>query len=262
MHAHDNSHFDARSPVGRHWLVHGVGFTVCDRDGRRLGVVEHVDVHPLEQRAERVLVRRRYLVRGPRYLVLDPRSVESVLPRSRVFLLPAAAKVTQPAPLAATRDRLGRAARSTGATVRSLGLAVRPVLAELDRRLAVAVGGASRLSRSAATATAEAAVAVAERVRRGAPRVAAWLSARARDIARGTMTVLHLLGAFLRFVARVLADLAVLAAVAVVAAWRSAAAAHASRQRTLADRKSDADAPLARETRAGTSTPSGRRSRH
>ena len=230
-----------------------------------------MDFHPFEQRAERVLVRRRRLVSGSRYLVLDPRAIESVLPRAQVFLVPAVARGSQPAPHAAATELLGRVATFIGAAVRSLGQASRPVLAALDRRLAAAVGLALRLSRRGVTAVAEAAIGMARLVRREAPRVAALLSARARETARVTVTALHLLGAFLRCVARLLADLIVLAAVLVVAAWRTAAAARASQPRALGKQRRstppdarelrDANAPLARDASIRTSTTSTPRSR-
>ncbi|MDQ3993052.1 MAG: hypothetical protein M3229_05275, partial [Actinomycetota bacterium] len=55
--------FDASSPVGRYWLMHGIGFTVRSSTGRTLGIVDEVLYDSVRQRAQRVTLRRRRLGR-------------------------------------------------------------------------------------------------------------------------------------------------------------------------------------------------------
>jgi hypothetical protein len=259
MRASDDPHFDASGPVGRYWLANGLDFSVCDGDGRRLGVVAHVVVDRRRQCAERLIVRRRGLVRRPRYVALDPRAVASVLPDSQLFLLSPAQERVTPASRATRAPRVRELAVSAGAAVRAFGRASRPVVVALDRRIAAAADSTLRASRRGANAGADAAVRAAGRTRREAPRLGAWLSARAHEAWHVTLAVLRLLATFARNVARMLADLVVLAAMGAVAAWRRAVVlAHEQRapsgQRPIElpepdapDWGRDADAPLARE---------------
>lgn len=266
--------FDASSPVGRHWLVHGVGFTVCDHTGRKLGVVEDVVVDPELHCASRVLVRRRGLVRRPRYVTVDPGVVESVFPGSQVFLVAAAERSTAPTVAATAKKRALRTAVSARAAVRELARVSRPVAGKIDRGLAAGVGVTARSSRRAANAVAVTAVRAAglsrraasttaaaggrgaARTRREAPRLEAWLSARAHEAGRSTLRVLRSLGVAVRKAARTLADLTVTAALLAVAASRRAAA-WATQPRNppqqsdpeATEWRRDADAPLVRDTR-------------
>jgi hypothetical protein len=265
MHAPDDYPFDAGGPVGRYWLVHGVGFTVYRADGRRLGVVEDVVVDPVRQHAERLIVRRRRALFRRRKATFPASAVEAVAPGSQRFLV-ASARGASAAPAA-------RAIRGAGAA--ALGFAH-----ELLRRLAGGLVVAGRLARRGASAGTRAVVAAAGRARREAPRLESWLSARAQATGRATATFLRFLGrsafaaaARLRaaalIAARVLGDLAVLTAVLAAAAWRRAAAR--STHRTPLPREhgpaaadpvasesgSDADAPLSRETSSEVRAPAG-----
>ena len=274
MRASDDSHFDASGPVGRYWLSNGVGFTVCGGDGRRLGVVAHVVVDRRRQDAERLIVRRRGLVRRPRYVAIDPRSVESVLPDVRLFLVPAPERRMSPATRSTAKAPVGKVAVSVRATIQALGRALRPLVRELDRALAAAAESTLQASRRGASAGAEAAVRFAARTRRDAPRLAAWLSARARETGEALLRLLRFLDASARSSARVLGDLAVLAALGAAAVWRRAAAALAQQARKppeesapelpgpdVSERRRDADAPLARERNGGTASPPSQRPR-
>jgi hypothetical protein len=259
MRASDDSHFDASGPVGRYWLANGLDFSVCDGDGRRLGVVAHVVVDRRRQSAERLIVRRRGLVRRPRYVALDPRAVASVLPDARLFLLAPAQERVTPASRATPAPRVRELAVSAGSASRAFGRASRPVVVALDRRIAAAAHSAVGASRRGANAGAAAAARAAGHTRREAPRLAAWLSARAHEARRVTGSALDLLATFARNVARVLADLVVLAAMGAVATWRRAVVA-AQQHRAPSEQRPvelpepdapewrrDADAPLARE---------------
>ena len=211
MRASHDFRFDASSPVGQHWLVHGVGFTVCESGGERLGVVEDIDVDPLQHRAARVLVRRRGLFPRPRYVAIDSSAVESVLPGPRLFFVAAAEKGVSPAPHPTVTERVRGVARTS-----------RPPLAELDRRLAAAVTALLRVSRRGANAGAETAVSAAGRARRETPKLAAQLSAGALEAARAAVEVLRFLAAGALTATRLLADLVVVAAVLVASASRRA----------------------------------------
>jgi hypothetical protein len=254
MRASDDSHFDASGPVGRYWLANGLDFAVCDGEGRKLGVVAHVVVDRRRQSAERLIVRRRGLVRRPRYVALDPRAVASVFPDSQLFLLSAAKERVTPASRGTTAPRAREVAVSAGSAVRGFGRASRPVVVALDRRIAAATHSTLRASRRGANAGADAAARAAGGARREAPRLAAWLSARAHEARGVTVSALKA-----RSAARVLADLVVLAAMGVVATWRRAVQA-AQEQRASSEQRPhelpepdapewrrDADAPLARE---------------
>lgn len=230
--------FDADSPVGRYWLVHGVGFTVCRADGRQLGVVERLVVDPVLQRAERVIIRRRGVLRRPR-TTLDASAVEAVAPASQRFLVASAPKVSP----------VGRAVRGAGAAALALTTA-------LLRRVAAGLVAVRRLSGRGARAGARAGVAATGRARREAPRIAAWLSARAAGAWRATLPRVE---AAARVAARMLAAVIVLAAVVTAAAWRRAAAlansptmppdegAPSAQEPDAPGWPSDADAPLGRE---------------
>jgi hypothetical protein len=244
----DDYEFDADGPVGRYWLVHGEGFTVYRADGRQLGVVEHVVVDPVVQRAEQVIVRRRGRVVRRRRTTVAAGAFEAVSPGSQRFLLESA-----PGGAAAPSRAVGRGIRR-GAAASSLAAG------QLLRRLAAGL------------------VAAAGRARREAPRLGSWLSSRARATGRVTLAVLRFLGraagaaarrigAAARVAARVLGELAVLAAVIAAGAWRRAAERSARRTRPRDEgapgsddpaapyRPSDADAPLGRETGDETPTP-------
>jgi hypothetical protein len=244
----DDYEFDADGPVGQYWLVHGVGFTVYRADGQRLGVVEHVVVDPVGQRAEQVFVRRRGRFVRRRRMTIDAGAFDAVSPASQRFLVESA-----PSDAAAPSRTGGRAIRRRAAASSLLA-------GQLLRRLAAGL------------------VAAAGRARRAAPRLGSWLSARARTTGRVTLAVLRFLGraagaaarrlgAAARVAARVLGELAVLAAVIAAGAWRRAAARWASRTRPRDEGApasddpaapqwpSDADAPLGRETDGETPTP-------
>ena len=274
MRASDDSHFDARSPVGRYWLANGVDFTVCDGDGRRIGVVVHVVVGR-RQGAERLIVRRRGLVRRPRYVALKPQSVGVVLPDAQLFVVPAAGAASS---VAASRTPASARVRGVAASARAaLAALVRvslPVVLAFDRRLAAAAEDTLRLVRRAARAAAATAVSTAAATSREAPKLDAWLSSRAQENRRVTRAELRRLGvAALGFI-RLLGDLVVVAAVGAAAAWRRAEAALAERRTAPpetpsesppelpephpAEWRRDTDAPLARERRQARS---GRRTR-
>ena len=259
MRASDDPHFDASGPVGRYWLTNGVGFTVCGDDGRTLGVVAHVVVDR-RQAVERLIVRRRGLLRRPRYVAIDPRAVESVLPESQLFLVPPAETRTVPASRAAPAPRLRPAAAAVGAGISAFGRALAPAVAALDRGLASAAEATLRGSRRAAAAAAAATARADARLRAETPKLVAWLSARLHEAGRGSVRVLRAVDRSLSSFARVLGDLAVLAAVGAVALWRRAEGAVAQQpaaQRRAPERhdldapewRRDADAPLARERR-------------
>jgi hypothetical protein len=267
MRVPDDHQFDASSPVGRYWLVHGVGFTVCRDDGRELGVVEDVVVDQLRQRAEHVIVRRHGLVVRRRE-VMDPGVVDAVVPASQLFL------VESQATPAVGRPRVPRAA--AGRAVWRGAAAARPVLGGLLRRLAAALVVVGQRLRRAGIAGVAATSRAARRARREAPRLESWLSARSRTAWRATRTAFRFLGrsgrtaalqlaAFARIAAHVLKELAVLTAVLAVAAWRRAAAALAERRHAPPAvgptdvEDSDADAPLGRETSGEPPPPAERR---
>lgn len=256
--------------MGRHWLIHGVGFTVRDPEGRRLGVVADVLVDPLRNRAERVLVRRPGLFRRPGHITIEARTIESVLPGARLFLVASTAEAAAPAAPPPTKRavRIGASAQARG---RELARGARPLAGTLDRRLAAVVAVALQFSGRAASAGAAATVRAGGWARRESPRLAAWLRAGAQATGRVVLTLIRVLARAGLGGARMLADLAVLVAVAAVAAWRGAAA-RAQQARIPLDQdptepdavttqwRSDVDAPLARDTRSGASMrPTGRR---
>lgn len=272
MRAYDDSHFDASGPVGQYWLTNGVGFIVCHADGRKLGAVVHVVVDRRRQVAERLIVRRAGLLRRPRYVAIDPRAVESVSPDSRLFTVPAAQDATPATPRPA-----GPRVRASAASARTTALAAArasgPVLAAVDRRLAVSVGAALRISRRGAKTVAHAAVRASQRARRDAPRLEAWLAARASEARSLGSTFVRFLGRAAGSTGRLLGELGVLAAVLVVTAWRRTAARWqqpggeprapgleppAAEPREW---RRDADAPMARERRGESSRRSDRRAR-
>jgi hypothetical protein len=266
MRVSDDFRFDASSPVGRYWLVHGVGFTVCRADGRQVGVVEQVVVDPDGQYAEHVIVRREGLFVRRRRVTLDAGAFEAVSPASQQFLVePASSGASAasravgalrvrevPAFARAALRALAQAALPVGRAIRRAGAASAALVGELLRRLAGGLIVAGRLSWHGASAGAHAAVVAAGRARREAPRLESWLAARSRTAARrlGDATVIA---------ARVLGGLSVLAAVLVAAAWRRAAALSTRRATPPHDGApeaddpgttqwpSDADAPLGRE---------------
>jgi hypothetical protein len=135
------------------------------------------------------------------------------------------------------------------------------VVCALDRRIAAAAEGTLRVSRRGAGTTADAAARAKGAVRRDAPRVAAWLLARAREAGRATLALLRFAGRSARSLARVLGDVAVLAAVGAAALWRRAEAALAESRTAppepapeppdveAPEWRRDADVPLARERR-------------
>ncbi len=283
MRASDDSHFDAHGPVGLYWLVNGQDFTVCDADGRRIGVVVHVVVDRRRQTAERLIVRRRGLVPRPRYVALDPRAVELVDPDARLFRVPGADTGAVPASRSPASARGREAAVSLRVALAAAARGLSPFVRALDRRLAAVAEATLRLSRRAASVGADAGVGTSAAIRREAPRLAAWLSAKAREAGRVALTVLRRLGVAVHSFARLLGDLSVLAAVAAVAAWRRAEAAVAQ-QRTAPPEappaapskepskapprlpdphppewRRDADAPLDRERRSARSARRTRR---
>ena len=269
MRVPDDHQFDASSPVGRYWLVHGVGFAVCRNDGHELGVVEDVVVDALSQRAELVIVRRHGLVVRRRE-ELDPGVVEAVVPASQLFLVRSEASPAVDTPQA---PRV-----APGAAIRRGVDVTRPVVAEVARRLAAVLVVVARHAQRAAILSAAATRRAAGRARREAPRLESWLAARSRTTWRATLTALRFLdrsaraaalhlAAFARVAWRALRELAVLAAVLAVATWRRATAAQAARRPTETDAaedetdegETDADAPLGRETSEAPAPPIERR---
>jgi hypothetical protein len=251
MRASDDSHFDARSPVGRYWLANGLDFTVCDGDGRRIGVVVHVVVDRRRQSADRLIVRRRGLVRRPRYVALDPGSVGLVLPDTQLFVVPAVGKVR---PVAASRKpaaaRVRGAAASGRGAVAAAGRVSLPVVLAFDRRLAGAAETTRRQARRAVGSGADAAARTGVAVRREAPRLDAWLAARAHENSVVTRTELRRLGVAVGGFVRFVGDLAVLAAVGAAAAVRRAQAALAERRAASLGSTPDPTSETTRETAA------------
>ena len=158
-----------------------------------------------------------------------------------------------------------------------------PVVLAFDRRLAAAAEAARRLAGRVVSAGADLAASTSATTRREAPRLDAWLTARAHENRRVTATEFRRLGVATQQFARLLGDLVVLAGVGVAAAWRRAEAARAERRTTVSrearreapgeapakappklpdphppEWRRDADAPLARERRQARS---GRRAR-
>lgn len=277
----DGERFDASSPVGRYWLMHGVGFTVRRADGHAIGVVDEVHYDSVRQRAQRVMVRRRRLGGLRRRRTLLPSLVETVVPESKLFIVgTAAGEVRMPGRRRARAHEF--AARAAAALARAVA-AARPLASWSRRHGAAALAFAGRSARRGARGAASASAAAAARTRRDAPRLGAWLEARARTSGRVTASALRALGGATRVAssrlaaatrvaardvavgarvtARVLGELAVLAAVLVSDAWKRAAA-HTTASRTPlpeapqqpvepeAEPQSDLDAPLAREATA------------
>jgi hypothetical protein len=259
----DGERFDARSPVGRYWLLHGVGFTVKGPDGRTLGVVDDVLSDSVRQRAQRVTLRRPGLGRLLGRTTLLPSVVETVVPESKLFIVGAAqSAVRVPARRAKRRreviTRVRAALTWVAAALARAGAALRPAASWSRRHSAAALGLAADRARRGAHASARASAAAAARTRREAPRLAAWLAARSRSSSRATARSLRFLGAatrvatartaagtrvaaartaagtrvasshlaaWARTTARALGDLTVLVAVFVSDTWRKAAAA-------------------------------------
>jgi hypothetical protein len=281
----DGERFDARSPVGRYWLLHGVGFTVKGPDGRTLGVVDHVLSDSVRQRAQRVTLRRPGLGRLLGRTTLLPSVVETVVPESRLFIVgdtggearvPARRRERPGEVLTRVRAALARA----GAAVARAGVALAAAASWSRQHGAVALGLAARGARRGAQAGARASSTAAARTRREAPRLAAWLAARSRSsryaterslrsfgaatrvaaarAAAGSRVASTHLAAWARTAARTLGDLTVLAAVFVSDTWRKAATAQSSApeedtQETVRpelEPQSDLDAPLARDETA------------
>ena len=294
MRVPDDPQFEASSPVGRYWLVNGAGFTVCRADGRRLGLVEEVLVDSTGRTVEYVALRRRGLAAWRGRLELDPGAVGVVIPSARLFLVRPASLAPLRSPIGRGRvllalvraglQTLARAAVVVTAGAGRLAAAARPLGLELSRRSLAAAGAGGRLSRRGAAAGAAAAARTAALTRREAPRLAAWLSLHGRSGARRTHAGLHVLAGAGRATAtrlavaasaaaRALGDAAVVAAVFVVAAWRRVAASARPGASSsgvdvggpkrpepeAADWRGDADAALARETRASTTTAASRR---
>lgn len=131
MRAGDELLFEARSPVGRYWLINGAGFTVCRADGAKLGVVEEVVVDHVRARAEHVIVRPRGLFRRRKTIAAG--AVEAVVPASQLL-------VVAPAPRRTKRRSLtGRALRRLAAGIATDVVAARAVtrreVPKLGRRL-------------------------------------------------------------------------------------------------------------------------------
>jgi hypothetical protein len=123
--------FDAGSPVGRYWLVHGEGFTVCRADGRELGVVEHVVIDPVGPRARQLIVRR-----GRRRTAVATDAVTAVSPASQQFLVASRPR--------RVRERPRRVSRSWGrATAAAPG--VQLALIQLARTAARRLEAALRI---------------------------------------------------------------------------------------------------------------------
>jgi hypothetical protein len=265
----DGERFDARSPVGRYWLLHGVGFT-----------------------AQRVTLRRPGLGRLLGRTTLLPSVVETVVPESRLFIVgdtggearvPARRRERPGEVLTRVRAALARAGAAVaraGVALAAAAAALRPAASWSRQHGAVALGLAARGARRGAQAGARASSTAAARTRREAPRLAAWLAARSRSsryaterslrsfgaatrvaaarAAAGSRVASTHLAAWARTAARTLGDLTVLAAVFVSDTWRKAATAQSSApeedtQETVRpelEPQSDLDAPLARDETA------------
>lgn len=177
MRGHDDFRFEANSPVGRYWLIHGVDFTVCREDGRTLGVVEDVVVDPVRLCAEQLIVRRSGLVVRRRRATIDAGAVKAVVPASQVLLL------AGPAPRRAKRrSRTGQVLRRLAAGL-ATGFAAALAVARREapklerwvgrsaRAAALRLGAAARIAgRVLGEVTVLAAVLVAAVWRRAAPR--------------------------------------------------------------------------------------------
>jgi hypothetical protein len=282
----EGERFDARSPVGRYWLMHGLGFTVRTTDGRTLGVVDDVLCDSVRQRAQRVTLRRPGLGRLLGRTTLLPSLVEAVVPESKLFIVHGTAgEARMP-----RRRRVGGAdlgVRVSGAFAR-LGAALARVAANVRllagwsrRHVAAALGFAGRSTRRGARSGANTSVAAAGWTRREAPQLGAWLAARARAFGRAMETSLRALGgatrvasarlaagarvasvrlaAGTRVAARAVRELAVLAALFVSDTWKKARSpalppatppAELPRAEPEAETQTDLDAPLAREASA------------
>jgi hypothetical protein len=255
----DGERFDAKSPVGRYWLLHGVGFTVKGPDGRTLGVVDDVLSDSVRQRAQRVTLRRPGLGRLLGRTTLLPSVVETVVPESKLFIVgatgsdvrvPARRRERRRDVLARVRAvlaRTGAALARAGAALARAGAALRPAASWSRQHGAAALTLAAQGARRGAKAGARASAATAARTRHEAPRLAAWLAARSRSsrhatarslrslgaatrvaaarAAAGSRVASSHLGAWARTAARALGDLTVLVAVFVSDTWRKAAAA-------------------------------------
>jgi hypothetical protein len=282
----DGERFDARSPVGRYWLMHGVGFTVRTADGRRLGVVDEVLCDSVRQRAQRVTLRRPGLGRLLGRTTLVPSLVEAVVPESKLFIVGGTAGEAR----TPRRRRVGsgdagasvgRALARLGALLALVAANVRPLAGWLQRQCAAALRFTGRSARRGARSVAAASVAAAAWTRREAPHLEAWLAARARASALATKSSLRALGgaarvasarlaadtrvagahaaAGARATARALREAAVLAAVFVSDTWKQAterapapSAPPPAPPQAEPDEETleDLDAPLAREASA------------
>ena len=245
----DGERFDARSPVGRYWLMHGLGFTVQTADGRKLGVVDEVLCDSVLQRAQRVTLRRPGLGRVLGRTTLLPSLVEAVVPESKLFIVGGTAgEARMPRGRRVgggeAGARVGRALARVGAALALVAANVRPLAGWLRRQGAAALYFAGRSTRRGARSVANASVAAAAWVRRETPVLEAWLAARARASARatrvasarlaagtrvasarlaaGTRVAWARLAAGARAAARALREAAVLAAVFVSDTWRQA----------------------------------------
>jgi hypothetical protein len=282
----DGERFDARSPVGRYWLMHGLGFTVQTAEGRTLGVVDEVLFDSVRQRAQRVTVRGQGLGRLRRRTTLLPSLVETVVPESKLFIVRPASgevrirrrrriRVREPA------ARVGVALAHVWAALARLAAGARPLAGWSRRQGAAALRLSARGAQRGARAGATASVAAATWARRDGPRLGAWLSARAQTSGRAAERSLSALGraaragsshlaaqtrvasarlaAGARVAARALREVAVLAAVFVSDTWKKAAQgappapptrtppAELPRLEAEPEPQSDLDAPLARE---------------
>ena len=250
----DDYRFDGDSPVGRYWLVHGVGFTVCRDDGRKVGVVEHVVVDPVLQKPERVIVRRAGIV--PRRAVIEPRAVGAVIPASQLFLVAADGRAEAPV-LDERRDEKAapdEAEPNPG------------VVAVIVAGLAHVLRAAAHAVRLAAQRAERALFRAARGGRSEAPRRAAWAAADLRRGRRASSTGARAAGRWSRaaalrltVAARVaghgLRELGVLIAVLVADATRRVTPS-ARATRTPADEPGDdADSPLHRDASGDASAP-------
>lgn len=244
MSAPDGERFDARSPVGRYWLMHGLGFTVQTAEGRTLGTVDEVLCDSVRQRAQRVTLRRPGLGRLLGSTTLLPSLVETVVPESKLFIVRApAGEVRMPR---RRRVRGADPAARVGALLARLGAALarvaanaRPLARWTLRHGAAAFRFAGEGVRRGARSGANASATAAAWTRREAPRLDAWLGVHTRTSGRATAKGLRALGSGTRVAsARLAAGTRVasarLAAATRVASSRLAAGARAA-ARALAE---------------------------
>jgi hypothetical protein len=131
--------FEIDSTVGRYWLANGSGFELVERGGRKLGVVEDVELDPSTQRVDAMVVKRRAAIGRAR---VPPQDLTLVVPAARLFIVaPGTSKVLT--------HRAGREiASSASAEARRLASGAAPVLATAGRAIARGAAASARFARA------------------------------------------------------------------------------------------------------------------